>query len=192
MAVSHASARRVPAHVPDALVRDIDINAFTSELDDPFLAGARLHDGPDIFWATMAANGHPGWVLTRYALVQEAYTDPGHFSSERSDLAILGVNWKLNPLFSPRAVRALDEPVKAVCSTLIDGFADRGSCEFVGEFAEKFPSYIFLDLMGLPHEMLPQFLAWERDQLRAPDPRTSWRRCGPCSTTSTGSSTSSA
>jgi len=171
MAVSHASARRVPAHVPDALVRDIDINAFTSELDDPFLAGARLHDGPDIFWATMAANGHPGWVLTRYALVQEAYTDPGHFSSERSDLAILGVNWKLNPLFSPRAVRALDEPVKAVCSTLIDGFADRGSCEFVGEFAEKFPSYIFLDLMGLPHEMLPQFLAWERDQLRAPDPR---------------------
>lgn len=144
MAVSQASSQRVPAHVPAALVRDIDINVFTSELDDPFLAGARLHDGPDIFWATMAANGHPGWVLTRYALVQEAYADPGHFSSERSDLAILGVNWKLNPLefdppehhkyrsilnplFSPRAVRALDEPVKAVCSALIDGFADRGS-----------------------------------------------------------------
>lgn len=188
MAGPQQSGQRVPGHVPRELVRDMDINRFTAELDDPWLAGARLHDGPDIFWATTAANGHPGWVLTRYALLQEAYADPEHFSSERSDLSILGVNWKLNPLefdppehhkyrsilnplFSPRAVRALDEPVKEVCNALIARFEDQGSCEFVGDFAEKFPSYIFLDLMGLPRDMLPSFLQWERDQLRAPDPR---------------------
>ena len=89
---------QVPGHVPDDLVRDFNIDEFTRELDDPYLAGARLHDGPDIVWATTAANGHPGWVLTRYSLLQEAYADPDHFSSERADLAAMGINWKLNPL----------------------------------------------------------------------------------------------
>lgn len=188
MSVSTATEARVPEHVPQELVRDINIQKFSSELADPYLAGARLHEGPDIFWATMAANGHPGWVLTRHALLQEAYADPEHFSSERADLAAMGINLKLNPLefdppehhryrrllnplFSPRAVLAFDEPVKQVCHDLMAGFADRGSCEFVSEFAEKFPSYIFLDLMGMPRAMLPDFLEWERQLLRAEDPR---------------------
>lgn len=188
MTVLQSSGPQVPEHVPEDLVRDIDIADFTSELDDPFLAGARLHDGPDIFWATVAANGHPGWVLTRHALLQEVYADPDHFSSERADLAAMGINWKLNPLefdppehykyrrllnpmFTPRAVSAMDESVKEVCNQLIAVFADRGSCEFISEFADTFPSYIFLDLMGMPRDMLPQFLEWERLLLRAEDPR---------------------
>ncbi len=188
MTISQTSAQRVPDHVPGELVRDIDIQKFTGELDDPFLAGARLHEGPDIFWATVAANGHPGWVLTRHALLQEAYADPEHFSSERADLAAMGIDLKLNPLefdppehhkyrrllnplFSPRAVVAFEGPVKKTCDDLIAEFAERGSCEFIGEFAEKFPSYIFLDLMGMPHAMLPRFLEWERQLMRAEDPR---------------------
>lgn len=188
MTVTKSIETRIPAHVPAALVRDIDINKFAAELDDPYLGGARLHDGPDIFWATTAANGHPGWVLTRQALLQEAYLDPEHFSSERADLAALGISWKLNPLefdppehykyrrnlnplFTPRAVNDMDGSVQGVCDELIAKFAERGSCEFISEFAEKFPSYIFLDLMGMPRDMLPQFLDWERNLMRAEDPR---------------------
>jgi cytochrome P450 len=188
MTVAKPTEQRVPEHVPAELVRDIDINKFAAEFDDPYLGGARLHDGPDIFWATTAANGHPGWVLTRHALVQEAYLDPERFSSERSDLAALGITWKLNPLefdppehykyrrnlnplFTPRAVSEMDKPVQVACDELIGEFAERGSCEFISEFAEKFPSYIFLDLMGMPRDMLPQFLDWERNLMRAEDPR---------------------
>lgn len=188
MAVSQISEKRVPDHVPPELVRDIDISRIGNGTEDPYLIGARLLDGPDIFWATTAANGHPGWVLTRYALLQEAYADPEHFSSERADLAAMGINWKLNPLefdppehhkyrmnlnplFTPRAVSGLDEPVKAVCDELIGAFAARGHCEFISDFAEKFPSYIFLDLMGMPRDMLNQFLEWERQLMRAEDPR---------------------
>ena len=146
--MSHANTKeaRIPEHVPAELVRDIDIAKYTSELDDPFAAGARLLDGPDIFWATTACNGHPGWVLTRYALIQEAYLDPEHFSSERADLAALGIDWKLNPLefdppehhkyrmnlhplFTPRAVMAYEEAVHNVCEELIAEFAQRKSCE---------------------------------------------------------------
>ncbi len=188
MAVSPISEQRIPDHVPKELVRDINIDKFTSELDDPYLAGARLHEGPDIFWATMACNGHAGWVLTRHALLQEAYGDPDHFSSARSNLAAMGINWKLNPLeydppehhkyrsilnplFTPKAVVAFEGLVTQVCDELLAELNGRNSCEFISEFAEKFPSYIFLDLMGLPRDMLPQFMEWERQLLRAEDPR---------------------
>ena len=186
--MAESQTSKAPEHVPPELFRDIDITQYTSELNDPYLAGARLHEGPDIFWASTAANGHPGWVLTRHSLLQEAYTTPDSFSSERADLAAMGIDWKLNPLeydppehhkyrrllnplFTPRAVSTMDEPVKAVCDDLIAGFRDKQSCEFIGEFAEKFPSYVFLDLLGMPRNMLPQFLEWERLLLRAEDPR---------------------
>jgi cytochrome P450 len=183
-----SAENRIPDHVPAELVRDMDIHRFTASFADPYEAAAQLHQGPDIFWATTAANGHPGWVLTRQSLLQEAYLDPEHFSSDRADLAAIGISWKLNPLefdppehhkyrrilnplFTPRAVAKMDASVKTVCDELIDSFADRGCCEFVSEFAEKFPSYIFLDLMGMPRDLLPQFLEWERLLLRAEDPR---------------------
>lgn len=188
MSVTQQQKQTIPDHVPAELVRDMDINTYAASFGDPYEAAARLHEGPDIFWATTAANGRPGWVLTRQALVQEAYLDPEHFSSERADLAAMGISWKLNPLefdppehhkyrrllnplFSPRAVAEMDSPVKAVCDELLNAIVECGSCEFIGDFAEKFPSYIFLDLMGMPREMLPEFLEWERLLLRAEDPR---------------------
>src|SRR5262249_23444704 len=45
--------------------------------------------------------------------------------------------------------------------------ADRGSCDFMTEFAQRFPTTIFLELMGLPVDELDQFLAWEHDILHA-------------------------
>jgi cytochrome P450 len=50
---------------------------------------------------------------------------------------------------------------------LLDGFAGRGSCDFHNELATPLPSGIFLALMGLPAEDLPQFLEW-RDQTIRP------------------------
>ncbi len=40
----------------------------------------------------------------------------------------------------------------------IDQFEARGECHFTHEFAEKFPSAVFLGLMGLPWEELDTFL----------------------------------
>ena len=72
----------------------------------------------------------------------------------------------LEPFFAPANINALDGSVRNVCNELIAGFENRNSCEFIGEFAEKFPSYIFLDLMGMPRERLQDFLDWERGMLR--------------------------
>lgn len=176
------SQQQTPDHVPAELIFSRNLNEFNCELDDPYMAASRLHDGPDILWAPGAVLGQPAWVLTRFKLIQEALLDTEHFSSDRQNLAMLGVDWKLNPLeydppehgkyrkilnpyFSPRTVSALDGSVRDICDTLISKFADRGSCEFVTDFAEQFPSYVFLDVMGLPRDKLYDFLSWERDMI---------------------------
>lgn len=187
MTSAHVSTQAAPDHVPAGLIWEHNFDDFNRELDDPYLAASRLHDGPEILWARSAIFGQPAWILTRNELIREAFIDTEHFSSVRNNLAMLGVSWRLNPLeydppehhayrrilnpfFTPKAVSILDESVGSTCETLIAEFEDRGSCEFIGEFAEKLPSYIFLDLLGLPRDRLPDFLVWERDMMRDPDP----------------------
>jgi cytochrome P450 len=174
----------VPAHVPPHLVWDQSLEAFCHELDDPFLAASRLHDGPDILWCSNESYGQPGWVLTRHALVREAFIDYAHFSSHGGsgiEQIVEGVRLNpidydppqhtlyrqiLNPLFTPKKVGELDDAVREVCDTLMAKFEHRGSCEFVEEFAIKFPSYVFLSLMGMPWDRLADFLAWQDGVMR--------------------------
>lgn len=67
----------------------------------------------------------------------------------------------LAPVFSPRRINALEPGIRGVADQLIDGFVDRGECEFMGEFAEQFPTIIFTDMMGLPVEEAPRFHQWK-------------------------------
>jgi len=76
----------------------------------------------------------------------------------------------LEPFFSPASINDLDGGVRRACDELIETFADKQGCEFAGEFAEKFPSHVFLDLMGMPREKLGDFLVWERGMLRPDGP----------------------
>jgi len=179
---------RLPDHVPPELFWDHDIVEFTSELDDPFVAGARLHDGPDMIWARDVGFGRSAWIPTRYALQEEVFLNPQLFSSEgiMGLNEMLGVSWPmipiefdpprhtlyrhvLNPLFSPRTVSGMEADIHATCDALIAAFETRGSCEYIGEFAIKFPTYVFLSFMGLPREMAPQFLEWDHTLWRSED-----------------------
>jgi cytochrome P450 len=174
--------------VPSDLFWDHDLIAFVGELDDPFLAAGRLHDGPDMIWARDVGYGRSGWVPTRYALQEEVFQSPERFSSEgvMGLNEMLGVSWPmipiefdpprhtiyrriLNPLFSPRVVSEIEAEVRATCEALIAGFQSRDGCEYIGEFAIKFPTFVFLAFMGLPREMAPQFLEWDHTLWRSED-----------------------
>lgn len=74
---------------------------------------------------------------------------------------------QLGPLFAPGAVELLDSTVRERAVEIIDGIAERGSCDFMADFAQRFPTTIFLELMGLPVDELDQFLVWEHDILHA-------------------------
>ncbi|SHM65031.1 cytochrome P450 [Cryptosporangium aurantiacum] len=52
-----------------------------------------------------------------------------------------------SPFFTPAAMAPLEAPVRDLVNRLIDGFADRGECEFMGEFARPLPSLAFFELV---------------------------------------------
>lgn len=174
--------------MPSKLFWDHDLVGFTAELEDPFVAAGRLHDGPDIIWARDVGFDRSGWIPTRYALQEEVFLNPGRFSSEgvMGLNEMLGVAWPmipiefdpprhtlyrhvLNPLFSPLMVNEIEADIRATCDALIAAFEARGSCEYISEFAIKFPTYVFLAFMGLPREMAPQFLEWDHTLWRSED-----------------------
>lgn len=74
---------------------------------------------------------------------------------------------QLGPLFSPGAIERLESTVRQRAIDLIEEFADRGSCDFMADFANRFPTSIFLEMIGLPVDELDQFLEWEHGILHA-------------------------
>ncbi|WP_246178580.1 cytochrome P450 [Actinomadura decatromicini] len=125
------------------------------------------------------------WVLTRYDAIMDACRSPGLFSN--SAISALDADpayrwipemldppehtvWRrlLRPLFTPARARAMRDDAERRCADLVDGLAAQGTCDFVADFARVFPTSIFLELMGLPAERLPEFLAWENAILHTP------------------------
>jgi cytochrome P450 len=72
---------------------------------------------------------------------------------------------QLGPLFSPGAVERLDDAVRQRAVGLIEAAAEKGSCDFMADFAQQFPTTIFLEMMGLPVDELDQFMQWEHSIL---------------------------
>ena len=74
----------------------------------------------------------------------------------------------LDPLFAPKRMDAIEGDVAERANHFIDQFIDRGECNFTDEFAEQFPSAVFLGLMGMPWEELHTFLGL-RDGILHPE-----------------------
>jgi cytochrome P450 len=64
----------------------------------------------------------------------------------------------LDPLFAPKRMDEREKDITERVNGFIDGFIERGECNFSEEFAELFPSSVFLGMMGLPEDDLRMFL----------------------------------
>jgi cytochrome P450 len=63
----------------------------------------------------------------------------------------------LNPYFNAKAVAKLEEHARGYAGELIDGFANRGCCEYVADFAAKLPGLIlFRHILPVPVKDLPE------------------------------------
>jgi cytochrome P450 len=69
--------------------------------------------------------------------------------------------------FSPRRTRELAPRIEARVGELLDELAPRGGCDYVHDFAFRFPTVIFLEIVGLPVEELPAFVTWVTGALHA-------------------------
>ena len=64
----------------------------------------------------------------------------------------------LDPLFAPRRMDEQEEDITRRVNGFIDTFVDKGECNFTEDFAELFPSSVFVGLMGLPEGELRTML----------------------------------
>tara|TARA_B100000678_G_scaffold235707_1_gene205145 strand:- start:4646 stop:5902 length:1257 start_codon:yes stop_codon:yes gene_type:complete len=67
--------------------------------------------------------------------------------------------------FTSRRVDAMAGYIRETTLDRIDGFASDGEVEFKAAFADKLPSIIIADLLGIPRADLPQFQIWLRAAL---------------------------
>ncbi|WP_284742396.1 cytochrome P450 [Amycolatopsis sp. RTGN1] len=125
---------------------------------------------------------HGYWVVTDGTAVQESLQDWRTFSNtsvtaldpEPKFLWIpemldppLHTQWRrlLGREFSPKSVAAREPEIRRIAVELIDGLKDQGGADVLDRFARRFPTVIFLRLMGLPEEDLDMFLEWVHNLL---------------------------
>jgi hypothetical protein len=56
-----------------------------------------------------------------------------------------------------------------LASGIIERFEAAGECDFVREVGHVYPSTIFLQIIGMPLDKLPEFMGWEEKILRTLD-----------------------
>jgi cytochrome P450 len=148
--------------------------------DDPHPVYQEVHERCPVARETGIFGGH-SVTVSRYADVLWALKHPEVFSSDGvvqvgNDVPLIPLSVDppdhakyrrlLDPQFSPKRMADLEPEARALVNEVIDAFIARGECDFHEDFATPLPSTIFLALMGLPQEDLPQFLRWRDDTIR--------------------------
>jgi cytochrome P450 len=136
-----------------------------------------LREGSPVYFNTFA-QGY--WIFTRHEAVKDMYKQSEIFSSESI------TPWEPNPIyrfvptqidapdhikyrrvvnpwFSPRAIDAAEERLRALCRSLVDEVAPRGGCDFVTGFALRFPTEAFLSVIGIDPSDADLFVPWVED-----------------------------
>jgi cytochrome P450 len=117
------------------------------------------------------------WMLTRDAHVRDVFRDPELFTNDSitpgdPDPSYVWIPSNVNPpqhrhyrqilnrAFGPTAVAAVEPKARTYCRMAIDAVADTGACDYVADVGGVFPTRTFLELIDLPWEDAPQFVAW--------------------------------
>ncbi|MDE0244870.1 MAG: cytochrome P450 [Gammaproteobacteria bacterium] len=62
--------------------------------------------------------------------------------------------------FTGPVVRRMEDYLERHTERLIDGFIDRGRCDFFNEFAVPLPLGVIADQLGVPQQDMPRFKTW--------------------------------
>jgi cytochrome P450 len=156
----------IPAHVPPARVRDVDLYNLPGATEDVHLAWKRVQDECPAVFYTPRYGGY--WVITRAELLEQVWPDHVRFSSDRAIAIPRQPNapaqlpievdpplhqffrYPINIALAPRAVQALSERARVLSVEIIERLLPRGECEFVKDFAAHVPMEVFLSIVKLP------------------------------------------
>lgn len=172
-----------PDHVPEALVREIDMYALDGIEKGYHEAWTALQAGgtPELVW-TPLTGGH--WIAMSGPMVRDIYEDPEHFSSEiiflpkEAGEKYAMVPTRMDPpehtpyrklvdtALNPARVRELETLVRQSAIELIEPIVAKGHCEFSSEYAKVFPVKVFMAMADLPMEDVPMLSQFAEDMTR--------------------------
>jgi cytochrome P450 family 142 subfamily A polypeptide 1 len=69
--------------------------------------------------------------------------------------------------FTPKAVAAHEDAVRALARGLVDAVAERGHCEVVEELAAPLPAMVIARLLGFDHDQWPRVKYWSETTILA-------------------------
>ncbi|WP_326818584.1 cytochrome P450 [Streptomyces sp. NBC_01762] len=163
---------------PEGTHKGVPTYSFDNREDGPVLSHQERWDafaGAHSGFRSSISQGY--WVVTDGEAVQRALQDWETFSSAsvtalNPDPTFLWIPEMLDPPlhtdwrrllgseFSPKAIAAREPEIRQVAVELIDDLCGRDGAEVLDEFARRFPTLIFMRLMGLPEKDLDRFLDW--------------------------------
>jgi cytochrome P450 len=160
--------------MPAGDVPSRETSAPGNPLENPAFLTAPQAIFPGLRAQGALALGDRGVLLTRSADIAALLTNPEVFSSgmgvtqtgAQRPLIPLQIDPPrhreyrriLDPLFSPQRIKEMEGAVTDLARSLIDAIAAEDEVDFVQQFSVRFPSQVFLALLGLPLDELPRFL----------------------------------
>jgi cytochrome P450 len=159
-------------------VGECPIKCFTVFEDQP--AGQYWAEANALREETPAFFNHHAqgyWVVTRYDAVRDLYQGADVFSSESFTAWEPSPPYRfvptqidppehikyrqlLNPRFSPGAVTRAEEPARQIARRMVAEMAATGECDFVTDFAIRFPTEVFLTVIGLDPRDADRLVPW--------------------------------
>jgi cholest-4-en-3-one 26-monooxygenase len=143
---------------------------------------------------------HPGsdevegfWCIVKYADLVELSRDYPHASSALGGITLndMGedelelqrqmmlmmdppkhtkLRLLVNKGFTPRMIGRLEQHIRDVTRSIVDGVAGRGECDFVVEVAAELPLQVIVEMMGVPDEDRHKIFEWSNRLIGSEDP----------------------
>jgi cholest-4-en-3-one 26-monooxygenase len=177
MRVEPVQAERLDLGDPDNWIDGVPHEGFDRLRDHEPVSYHRLRNGTDFY------------ALTRYADVLAAGKDWRTFSSKggpmiddtagsASELMMTGmdpprhdaIRRLVSQGFTPRRVAKLEDHIRAVAVSIIDGVAAKGECDFVVDVAAQLPLQVILELVGVPQDERQRVFQWSNAMIGLDDP----------------------
>jgi hypothetical protein len=167
----------------------------------PHALWTRLRTESPVHWCT-PAGFEPFWAITRHADICEISKRPDTFSSARGiamlpeaqETVVREQNQGLgamrviiemdppehrsfrnvtSPVFTPRAVKAMDGVIRTSAREIVDrlaGETGEGECDFASDVAAAHPLRILSTMLGVPQESEPDILRLTNQLFASEDP----------------------
>ena len=152
-----------------------DIDVFSDDvLENPYPYYSKLREQSPVVYLEK----NDLWALTRYQTIRDALENHEVFSSrkvafnDQMNQALAGTSLATDPPehrhlrktllapLTPRALKGIEEDIKATADELVAELVSRGSFDAIGDLARAFPLKVVSDMIGVQGAARENILRW--------------------------------